>query len=88
MALELLEFVALAEFWFWFQFTGSCLVWVVTLGRTWLMDDHPRWALVVGLMLHVAALSAIICFWSGSTPADKARPDSAKVEDGTLNQGS
>jgi Na+/melibiose symporter-like transporter len=67
MALEVLELLGgLAECWFWFSLTGSCLVWVVTLGKVWLVDDHPHWAALIGIMLHVAVISAVVYFWKGT----------------------
>jgi hypothetical protein len=81
MALEVLELVSgLADFWFWFSLTGSCLAWVVTLGRVWLVDDHPHWAALVGLMLHVAVILAVVYFWSsGSGEKEKAGGAQAKA---------
>lgn len=75
MVLEILELAGgLAEFLFWFQLTGSCVVWVVTLGSVWIEDDHPWWAVLVGFMLHVAIIAVVLCFWgSGSEEKEKGK---------------
>jgi hypothetical protein len=49
-----------SDFWIWFQFTGSLLVWLVTFGQIWLMNDHEHWAGFVGLMLHVAVIGGVL----------------------------
>ncbi|RBP40363.1 hypothetical protein DES53_10870 [Roseimicrobium gellanilyticum] len=72
MALEILELVGgLAECWGWFSLSGSCLVWVVTFGKVWLADDHPHWAGLFGIMLHVAVLVVVAVFFWGSGPEQK-----------------
>jgi type VI protein secretion system component VasK len=73
-ALEILELLGgLAECWVWFALTGSCVVWVVTLGQVWLEDDHPHWAALIGIMLHVVVLVVVAVFFWGSESEEKEK---------------
>ncbi|QIF01748.1 hypothetical protein [Roseimicrobium sp. ORNL1] len=78
-ALEILELLGgLAECWCWFALTGSCLVWLVTLGSVWLEDDSPHWAALVGLMLHAAVISVVVYFWGTGGEKGKVGGGQAK----------
>jgi hypothetical protein len=86
-ALEILQLLGgLAECWCWFSLTGSCLVWMVTFGSVWLEDDHPHWAALVGMMLHVAVLTAVVYFCSagsqGKVHQSSAGKDSVPAQKG------
>lgn len=81
MALGILELVSgIADFWLWFSLTGSCVVWVVTLGQVWLVDDHPHWAALVGIMLHIVVLVVVAAyFWNASEEEKrKQKPEAGK----------
>jgi hypothetical protein len=80
-ALEILELLGgLAECWCWFALTGSCLVWVVTLGSVWLEDDHPHWAALIGIMLHVVVLVVVAVFFWGSDSEEKGKGKAGGTE--------
>ncbi len=74
MSLDLGNIASIGDPWFWFLLTGSSLVWVVTLGKGWLMDHHPHWAAGVGLMLHLAVLALVVFLWSESSSAEQGEP--------------
>jgi hypothetical protein len=81
MALEILELASgIAEIWFWFSLTGSCLMWMVTFGRVWMIDDHPHWAAFIGIMLHVAVIAAVVFFWGGSKGEEQKTATSTKQD--------
>ncbi len=42
--------------WWWFGVTGSVLVFLVTFGQVWLMEDRPHLAGFIGLALHIAVI--------------------------------
>jgi hypothetical protein len=40
--------------WTCFQYIGASLVWLVTFGRIWMLDEHENWAGVIGLVICIA----------------------------------
>jgi hypothetical protein len=40
--------------WVGLQYVGASIVWFVTFGRVWMLDEHENWAGVLGLLVCIA----------------------------------
>jgi hypothetical protein len=40
--------------WIGLQYVGASIVWLVTFGRVWMLDEHENWAGVLGLLVCIA----------------------------------
>ncbi|HSI65046.1 MAG TPA: hypothetical protein VLE43_18110 [Candidatus Saccharimonadia bacterium] len=40
--------------WIALQYIGASVVWVITFGRVWMLDEHENWAGVLGLLIAIA----------------------------------